>query len=130
MKKIEGLNFKWCLLFLASLLFFNFSSFSNTTFYLPKNKIQARDEFKVVSSLGQKESNSPFTNSESEEIEIEEEIEDNELEEYTFSANFFHFSAFESDYFLSKVSHYKNTSGGFSFVPLYKLFHNWKTYLS
>ncbi len=118
------------MLLLVGLLFFNFSSFSNSSFYLPKNKIQQQREDEVISSLEHKQSNSPFNNSESEEIEIEEEIEDNELEEYTFSASFFRFSAFESDYFLSKVSHYKNTSGGFQFVPLYKLFHNWKTYLS
>jgi hypothetical protein len=130
MKKLEGKNYKWSLLLLTSLLLFNFSSFSNSTFYLPKNKIQQQREDEVISKFDHKQSNSPFKNSESEDIEIEEEIEDNELEDYTFSTAFFHFSSFESDYFLSKVANYKNTSEGFQKVPLYKLFHNWKTYLS
>ncbi len=131
MKKIEEKNFKWSLLLLAGLIFFTFSSYSNSTFKHQKNKLQVLQEKTnfVISGLGHKQSNNPFKNSESDEIEIEEEIEDNELENVTLSSDFFHFSSFEKDCFLSKVSHYKNASGGFQFVPLYKLFHNWKIYL-
>lgn len=122
--------FKQFRFLLFGLLFLsNTAAFAGSLLVNEKQKIDNYNPSPSLKVNPSHSSNHNYSESNNSDIEVEEEeeTEDNEGKQLFFNQNHLLKFATEDDFSSSSANKYKATHGSFSFIPLYQLFHCWKS---